>query len=271
MNIKSIEYNNIITFENIKFLKKNEFINKLFCGDALEVLKLLPDNLVHLIITSPPYNVGISYDNYNDSLPYNEYLSFLNKIWKECYRVLVYGGRICINIPSISLNKEYKALHCDVISQMNNLGYIIRNDIIWYKQNIHKRTAWGSWKSPSNPYVTQPYEYILVFSKGSKKLEGNKDKIDITKEEFIKFSNSFWHITPEKNHKEHPAPFPQELVYRLIKFYSYQENIILDPFGGSGTVASVALKNNRKYIYIDNSMKYCKLAQKKLYYQKVLY
>ncbi|MBA2124193.1 hypothetical protein B9J78_04575 [bacterium Unc6] len=243
-------------------------INQIFCGDCIEVMSNLPENLVQLIITSPPYNVGISYENHHDLMPYKEYLQFLEQTWVECYRILVGGGRICINVPSVTADSEYQPLFVDVVNQIRKIGYIMRGDILWYKQSISKRTAWGSWQSPSNPYVVQPYEFVLVFSKGTRKLEGDKSKIDITKEEFIKYSNSFWEIKPQTQPKGHPVPFPEELVYRLIKFYTYQENIVLDPFGGSGTVAVVALKTERKFIYIDKSKEYCKLAKQYINYYK---
>lgn len=251
----------IITLDDLQKIDNQSFVNKVICGDTIEVMKKMPENSVHLIITSPPYNVGIPYENHNDLLPYKEYLEFLENTWLECYRILVQGGRICVNVPSVTADGEYQPLFCDVVNQMKKIGYIMRGDILWYKQSISKRTAWGSWKSPSNPYVVQPYEFILVFSKKSRKLEGDKNKIDITKEEFIEFSNSFWAIKPQTQPKGHPAPFPEELVYRLIKFYSYQENVVLDPFAGSGTVGVVALKTNRKFICIDKSLKYCELAQ----------
>lgn len=243
---------------------ENSFINKFHCGDRVEVMKKIPDNFVHLIITSPPYNVGIPYDNHDDLIPYKDYLDFLEETWKECYRILVSGGRICINVPSVTAEGGYQPLFVDVVNQMKKLGFIMRCDILWYKQSISKRTAWGSWKSPSNPYVVQPYEFVLVFSKENKKLEGDKTKIDITKEEFIEYSNSFWTIKPETRKTGHPAPFPEELAYRLIKFYSYMDNTILDPFGGSGTVPIVSIHNSRNFIYIDKSENYCKLAEDRL-------
>jgi DNA modification methylase len=262
--LNSIDYINYIDVENIKenYKSVEDIKNTIFRGDCIEVLKKFPESSIHLIITSPPYNVGIDYDSHFDLMPYKDYLNFLESVWKECYRVLVKGGRIAINVPSITAEGEYQPLYVDVINQMRKLGYIMRCDILWYKQTIPKRTAWGSWLSPSNPYVIQPYEFILVFSKQTRKLEGDKSKIDITREEFIKFSNSFWSIKPETRHKEHPVPFPEELVYRLIKFYSYQENVVLDPFGGSGTVAVVAIKTNRNFVYIDKSVKYAQLALK---------
>lgn len=248
--------------------------NIVLCGDAEKELKTIEDESVHLIITSPPYNVGKPYKNHYDLMPYQKYLEWLNKIWIESKRVLVKGGRICINVPSVTAEGSYQPLFADIINQMRNLGFIMRGDILWYKQNISKRTAWGSWKSPSNPYVVQPYEFIVVFSKDQKKLEGNKKDIDITKEEFILFSNSFWEIRPETKKRWHPAPFPEELVYRLIKFYSYKNNVVLDMFAGTGTVGIVSKKNGRKYICIDNSIEYCDIIKKELkklnYYQKKL-
>ncbi len=227
-------------------------------------MKSMPENFIHLIITSPPYNVGKPYINHNDKMPYKEYLNWLEEVWKECYRVLVVGGRICINVPSVTADGEYQPLFVDVVNQMRKIGYIMRGDILWYKQTISKRTAWGSWKSPSNPYVVQPYEFVMVFSKEQRKLEGDIKKIDITRNEFIKFSNSFWDIKPETQPKGHPSPFPEELVYRLIKFYSYAENIVMDPFGGTGTVSVVCVKNERKHIYIDNCKEYCEMARRNI-------
>ncbi|MBI4722471.1 MAG: site-specific DNA-methyltransferase [Candidatus Stahlbacteria bacterium] len=243
---------------------ETNFIDKVICGDCIEVMKSMPSNFVHLIVTSPPYNVGKSYENHYDKMPYQDYLDWLEQVWIECYRVLVKGGRICINVPSVTADGQYQPLFVDVVNQMRKFGYIMRGDILWYKQAISKRTAWGSWKSPSNPYVVQPYEFVLVFSKEQKKLDGDPEKIDITKNEFIEFSNSFWDIKPQTQPKGHPAPFPEKLIYRLVKFYSYIDNIVLDPFGGTGTVAVVSTKTKRRYIYIDNCREYCILAEKNL-------
>ncbi|HPD33261.1 MAG TPA: site-specific DNA-methyltransferase, partial [Candidatus Kapabacteria bacterium] len=222
--MEEIEIDRIIEENEVPYIDKDNLINSVIHGDCINVMKNMPEDFVHLIITSPPYNVGIPYDNHNDLIPYNEYLQFLENTWRECYRVLVKGGRICINVPGVSTDGEYQPLFVDVVNQMRNLGFIMRGDIIWYKQSISKRTAWGSWKSPSNPYVIQPYEFILVFSKETRKLEGDINKIDITKEEFIEASNSLWDIKPQTQPKGHPVPFPEKLVYRLIKFYSYQDN-----------------------------------------------
>ena len=237
-------------------------LNGVYLGDRLGWLDRLPPDSVHLVITSPPYNVGIEYDNHNDVLPLAEYLEFLRVTWEACYRVLVDGGRVCINVPSATIGGNYEPLYAYVVSQMRELGYIMRCDILWYKQNISNRTAWGSWKSPSNPYVVQPYEFVLVFSKGSKRLDGDPALADITDKEFVEFSNSFWAIKPQTQPKGHPVPFPEELVYRLIKFYSYKGNVVLDPFAGSGTVGVVARKTGRQYVLIEKSATYVDLINK---------
>lgn len=127
-----------------------------------------------------------------------------------------------------------------------------------------KRTAWGSWKSPSNPHIIPSWEYLLIFSKGKKKLDGNAKDIDITAEEFKEYSDGFWKISSEVKRNGHPAPFPQELIYRLIKFYSYKNQTVLDMFGGTGTVAVVAMKTQRKFIHIDISEEYNKTAKERL-------
>jgi DNA modification methylase len=135
---------------------------------------------------------------------------------------------------------------------------------MWYKQNIRKRTAWGSWKSPSNPHILPSWEYVMIFHKRDWKLRGDRKKADITAKEFLKCSDGFWEIKPVTRRKDHPAPFPEELVYRLIKFYTYRDNVVLDPFGGTGTVALVALKTGRHFIHIDISKKYCRRTHARL-------
>lgn len=129
---------------------------------------------------------------------------------------------------------------------------------------MRRRTAWGSWKSPANPHIVPSWEYILVFSKDTWKLDGDSKDSDITSEEFMRFSDGYWYIPPESNRRGHPTPFPEELIYRLIKFYSYRGNFVLDMFGGTGTVAMVSYKTGRKFIHIDISEEYCKIAYKRL-------
>jgi DNA modification methylase len=258
--------------------------DQIICGDCRQVLQKIPAESVHLAITSPPYNVGLDYDGHHDSMPYEEYLEWLMPVWRQLLRVLVPGGRFTLNVCPTSI-KDFKPVHYDMARQLRDLGFIMRTEIIWYKQTIRRRTAWGSFKRPSNPHIMPSWEYVLVFSKGSWTLTGNKRRADITGEEFIKFSDGFWQITPETTGRQpflkslypprrgrkaprskegHPAPFPEELIYRLIKFYSYRSNVVLDPFGGTGTVAKVARDTGRHFIHVDASKKYCAIARQRL-------
>lgn len=252
------------------------FLNKIICGDALKVLKRMPSNSIHMAITSPPYNLGVNYDTYNDDREYGQYLRWLKEIWMETKRVLIDGGRLAINIAPTSI-KNFRPVHHDISKDVRDIGMIFRAEIIWYKQAMTaKRTAWGSWKSPSNPHIIPSWEYVMVFSKKNWRLEGEREKADICPEEFEKYSDGFWqipppnfeegfwHISPERVRNGHPAPFPEELITRLVKFYTYKEGILLDMFGGTGTVAYVALKNERKFVYIDISKEYCELALKRV-------
>jgi len=236
---------------------------RMYCGDVLEVLKTIPPNSVHLAITSPPYNVGKNYDNHNDKMDYNKYLDWLYEVWKETRRILVPGGRFALNIAPTGI-KNFLPLHHDFANQLKKLGMVFRTEIIWYKQTMLKRTAWGSFKSPGNPHIVPSWEYVLIFNKDQPQLEGSKEDADITKEEFMKFSDGMWYIQPERKRNGHPAPFPEELIYRLIKFYSYKGNTILDMFGGTGTVAVVAANNNRQFIHIDISKNYNEVTKQRL-------
>jgi site-specific DNA-methyltransferase (adenine-specific) len=248
----------------IKQLALEDVLDQIICADCLKVMRAMPSSSVHLAITSPPYNIGVNYDVHNDNLAYKEYLDWLNRVWEELIRILVNGGRFALNIAPTGI-KDFRPVHIDLVNQLRRLGMIFRTEILWYKQSMTaRRTAWGSWQSPSNPHIIPSWEYVYVFSKGSWKLEGDISKIDITGNEFKRFSDGFWHIPAESKRRGHPAPFPEELIYRLIKFYSYQGNVVLDMFGGTGTVAVVAHKLSRRFIHIDISEKYCKVAAKRL-------
>ena len=226
-------------------------------------MRQIPDNTVHLAITSPPYNLGIEYDVHNDSLAYGKYLDWMNQVWSETKRVLVPGGRFSLNIAPTSI-KDFRPIHHDFSNQLRQMGMIMKTEIIWYKQTMKRRTAWGSWKSPSNPHIVPSWEYVLVFSKDSWTLNGDGGEADITNDEFKRFSDGFWYIPPESQRRGHPTPFPELLIYRLIKFYTYKRNVVLDMFGGTGTVAVVAYKTGRHFIHIDVSSRYCQVAEQRL-------
>lgn len=245
--------------------------NSIICCDVIEGLRDIEDNSVHIIICSPPYNVGIDYSNYSDNLPHKEYLDWTKDVWKECYRVLVRGGRICINIDA-TMNLEgspenrkerVHPLHVDFTNQLRDIGYLYRGEIGWFKQNAPgKNTAWGSYCLPSNPHIRRNHEYVILASKETLKLEGDHMMSDITPEEFHAWTLSEWSIKPETIKRNHPAPFPRQLVERCVKLFTFVGNVVLDPFNGSGTTTSTAFELGRKYIGIDNSEKYCKIARK---------
>lgn len=238
-------------------------IDQIIPGDALTTLAQFPSSSIHMAITSPPYNLGLPYDVHIDDQEYETYRKDLKEIWKETFRVLVDGGRFALNIAPTGIT-NFREVHHDLVADIKSTGFTLRTEILWYKQNMGKNTAWGSFASPSNPHIVPSWEYVYVFHKNSPKLEGVKADIDITSEEFQKFSDGFWRIPPETKRNGHPSPFPEELIYRLVKFYTYKNNIVLDMFGGTGTVAVVALKTNRKYISIDISKQYCDIAQKRI-------
>ncbi|HTT73106.1 MAG TPA: site-specific DNA-methyltransferase [Thermoplasmata archaeon] len=233
--------------------------DRVVCGDAGAVLDGLPAESVHLAITSPPYNLGVAYRGYADAQAPDAYLSWLRDVWRSLHRVLVPGGRFVLNVAPTSI-KEFRPIHHDLSTDLRRLGYIMRTEIIWYKQTMGRRTAWGSWRSPSNPHVIPSWEYVLVFSKGQWKLPGDPARIDIAAKEFERFSDGFWHIPPERVRRGHPAPFPEALIERLVKFYSYRQNVVLDMFGGTGTVAAVARRLGRHYLHVDASAEYCAAA-----------
>lgn len=227
-----------------------------------ENMKDIPDNSVHLMITSPPYNVSKEYDK---DLSLHEYLDLLHKVFKETFRVLVHGGRACINVANIG-RKPYIPLSDYISLMMIDLGFDMRGEIIWNKAaGAGVSTAWGSWQSASNPILRDTHEYILVFSKGDYKRERKEKQNTITKEQFIEWTKSIWTMNPESAKKVgHPAPFPEELPYRLIQLYSFLDDVILDPFMGSGTTAISALKSDRKFIGYDTDESYIKLAETRL-------
>jgi len=239
-----------------------QFLDKIFCKSS-ETMDELPDNSVHLMVTSPPYNVGKEYDK---NFTLEEYLEFLKKVWKEVYRVLVPGGRVCINIANLG-RKPYIPLHAFIAKDMFDLGLLMRGEVIWNKaSSASPSTAWGSWLSASNPTLRDIHEYILVFSKDTfSRKNMNKRKNTISKEEFLEFTKSVWTFPAEPAHKVgHPAPFPIELPYRLIQLYTYEGEVVLDPFIGSGQAAIAAIKTNRHYIGYDIVEEYVKLSARRI-------
>jgi len=232
-------------------------------NSSAEKMADLPDRSVHLMVTSPPYNVGKEYDA---DLSLEEYLAFLKRVWRETFRVLVPGGRACINVANLG-RKPYIPLHAFMVRDLLELEFLMRGEIIWDKgASSSVSTAWGSWKSASNPTLRDAHEYILVFSKGDYRrgrLEGRSDTI--TKEQFLEFTKSVWDFPAESARKVgHPAPFPVELPYRLMQLYTFDGEVVLDPFMGSGQTALAALKCGRHYVGYETNAEYIRLAEKRI-------
>lgn len=228
-----------------------------------EEMAELPDQSVHLMVTSPPYNVGKEYDS---DLTLEEYLEFLKRIMGEVYRVLVPGGRACINVANLG-RKPYIPMNGLIARSMIDLGFLMRGEIIWDKGGTASvSTAWGSWQSASNPTLRDTHEYILVFSKGTfkrHKIDGRESTI--SKEEFLEYTKSVWGFASESAKKVgHPAPFPVELPYRLIQLYTYSGEVVLDPFMGSGQTALAALKSGRHFVGYEVNEEYLKLANERI-------
>ncbi len=240
----------------------SQYMDKIFCKSS-QRMEELPDNSIHLMVTSPPYNVGKEYD---ENLTLNEYREFLKRVWGEVKRALVPGGRICINIANLG-RKPYIPLHAFIVEDMLDLGFLMRGEIIWNKASSGSpSTAWDSWLSAKNPTLRDIHEYILVFSKSMFTRGYLSDKKStMSKEEFLEFTKSVWTFAAEPATKVgHPAPFPVELPYRLIQLYTFEGEVVLDPFIGSGQTAIAAIKTKRHYVGYDINEQYVKLAEKRI-------
>ncbi len=239
-------YNNIKVVEADRCEDNNieeKVLDKIYLHSS-ERMEELPDNSVHLMITSPPYNVSKEYDQ---NLSLEAYLQLLHNVMRETYRVLVNGGRACINIANVG-RKPYIPLSDYVSKIMTEIGFNYRGEIIWDKAaSSGGSCAWGSWKSASNPTLRDVHEYILIFCKGNFKREKGEDTI--SRDDFLEWTKSIWKMQTESAKRvKHPAPFPIELPHRLINLLSFKGDIVLDPFIGAGTTALAAIKNQRHFI-----------------------
>ena len=242
-----------------------EYIDKIIVGDSADTLKKLPDNCIDIVVTSPPYNFGLDYDSHRDTDTWHAYFDALFAIFDQCIRVLKYGGRIVVNVQP--LFSDYIPTHHLVSKFFIDRGLIWKGEILWEKNNYNcKYTAWGSWKSPSSPYLKYTWEFLEIFCKGDLKKPGAQTDIDITDDEFKSWVNAKWSIAPERDMQKygHPAMFPEKLVLRALKLFSYRGDIVLDPFNGAGTTTLTARNFGRKYLGIDTSEQYCATARKRI-------
>lgn len=220
---------------------------------------------VDLVVTSPPYNVDIQYNSHRDDVSYVEYLEFSEKWLTQCFNFLRDDGRLCLNVPLDKNKGGQQSVGADFTTIAKKIGYKYHSTIIWNEGNISRRTAWGSWMSASAPFVIAPVELIIILYKNTWKKTSGSKKSDVTRDEFMNWTNGLWTFNGESKKKiGHPAPFPLELPRRCIKMFSYVGDTVLDPFMGSGTTLIAAGMLGRKAVGVDVDKGYCKLAQKRI-------
>lgn len=241
----------------------SDYANQFYCRDSRD-LSFIPDGVVGLVVTSPMYQgAKMPYDVATDQLTPEEYAALHLKVYKECYRVMKPGGRICVNVANAD-RKPYVRLNAMHAGWLNEAGFTDRGEIIWNKPGASKRgsTAWGSWCKPSAPTLRDQHEYVLVFQKGDGPYRGDSNEADIATQEFMDWTMSVWDINPAwASQVGHPAPFPLDLPTRLIKLYTYKTDLVLDPFMGSGTTCQAAELLGRRWIGVDLSGNYVGLAK----------
>lgn len=238
---------------------------KLILGDCLEEMKKIPGKSIDLVLTSPPYNCGIEYENHDDNMPWDDYYKWCELWLKEIYRILKDDGRFCL-IHYLSLGQSDKR-HAPLMvlnTIAEQIGFKHHGLAIWWDITLTKRTAWGSWLSASAPYINSPFEGVLILYKNRWK----KDRVgetDLNKKEFMESCSGIWNIATEHD-RTHPAPFPLKMASRCIRLLSYEGDVVLDHFMGSGTTGVACFESNRDFIGIELSPKYFKMAQQRIEY-----
>jgi site-specific DNA-methyltransferase (adenine-specific) len=262
------------------------YLNKITTGDCIEVMKGIPEGSVDLIVTSPPYSVGINYDTYNDNTTIDQYLDFSEKWLKASYRTMKDDGRICVNVP-YEINLKERGGRIFIVSEiwnvMKKIGFNWFGIIDLEEDSPHrsKTTAWGSWMSPSQPYLYNPKECIIIAYKNSpKKLEKGepqwkgehtvteegKNKMvykDDDKKEFMELVFGQWKYLNDSRPMT-KATFSMDIPTKAIKILSYKNDIVMDPFAGSGTSCVAAEILDRRWIGIELSENYAEIASKRI-------
>jgi site-specific DNA-methyltransferase (adenine-specific) len=252
----------------------------LFNGDAREMTPdQVADGSVALVVTSPPYFAGKEYetDMTSGSIPssYVEYLEMLREVLAICCDKLEPGGRVAVNVANLG-RKPYRSLSADVISLLqDDLGMLLRGEVIWQKaRGAGGSCAWGSYLSPQNPVLRDVTERVVIASKGrfdralkpeARKARGLPHEATIETTEFLEATIDVWEIPSESATRiGHPAPFPVTLPQRLIELYTYRDDLVLDPFMGSGSTAVAAVMTGRRYVGFDTDPAYLELAERRI-------
>lgn len=234
--------------------------DRIHCAGA-ESMEHVPDNGVALAFTSPPYNVGKEYEG---DLGFDEYLGLIRAVAGEVYRVLRPGGRYVVNIANLG-RKPYIPLHAFFYQLHMACGFLPMGEIIWRKaRGASGNCAWGSWMNAKSPRLRDIHEYLLVFAKQDFS-RPDRGTSDVGRDEFMDATLSVWEIPAESAKRVgHPAPFPVELAERVIRLYSYVDDVILDPFAGSGSTCVAAVRNDRHYVGYEIDPAYAALAEARI-------
>ncbi len=258
-------------------IEKPIALDQLFEGDArLMTDDQVTDRSVALLITSPPYFTGKEYetDMAAGHVPssYVEYLEMLHDVLSVCLAKLEPGGRMAVNVANLG-RKPYRSLSADVISILqDDLGMLLRGEVIWQKaKGAGGSCAWGSYRSPQNPVLRDVTERVIIASKGRfdraikrplREQRGLPHQATIETDEFLEATIDVWEMpSASATRIGHPAPFPLELPRRLIELYTYEDDLVLDPFMGSGTTAVAAIQTGRHYVGFDTEPAYIELAK----------
>ncbi|MCS6987905.1 MAG: site-specific DNA-methyltransferase [Chloroherpetonaceae bacterium] len=258
-----LQAENIASQEGKKEILRHQNV-ALYQGDSANPL-LFDAPFIDLIVTSPPYNVGIDYNSNDDDLAYDDYLAFSRQWLANCYAWSNPQARLAMNVPLDKNKGGARSVGSDLTRIAQEVGWKYQFTIVWNEGNISRRTAWGSWMSASAPTVIAPVELIVVLYKEQWKKTNGSRRSDITRDEFMAWTNGLWTFNGESAKRVgHPAPFPKELPYRCIKLFSYVGDVVFDPFVGSGTTLIVAQNLNRVAIGVEIDPTYCEIAKRRI-------
>lgn len=238
-------------------------LDVIYNEDCVEGLKRVPDGSVDLVLTSPPYNIGVDYDVWDDRIPWDEYWEWCGKWLAECFRVLKPDGRIAVNHYLSFGTPECRVSPVSELYRiMRGIGYRHHTVALWTDRTLARKTAWGSWLSSSAPYISAPYECVLVECKEVWKKSG-EGRTSLSKDEFVMLAGGLWDVGTETRGLT-KANFPVGFADKAIRLLSYEGDVVLDPFMGSGTTAVAASGCGRRYIGFEISGEYCRVARKRI-------